>query len=215
MEFLPPFIQLYAENHSSKESELLKKIATETQNSVPMSRMISGYYQGRLLAMISAMVQPKLILEIGTFTGYSALCMAEHLDITGKIITIDKNKELENRVKTYFSESIFSNIIDYRIGNALEIIPKLVETNFDIVFIDADKTNYALYYDFVIDKVKPGGFILADNVLWSGKVVDDNLKTDKKTDAIKSFNQKINNDSRVDNLLLAIRDGMMIIRKKC
>lgn len=212
MEFLPELIQQYAENHSDKESDLLHKIAAETQKDVAMSRMISGHYQGRFLAMISAMIQPKLILEIGTYTGYSALCMAEHLAENGKIITIDKNNELENRVRGYFSESKYNNQIDYQIGNALEIIPKLEETNFDIVFIDADKINYSVYYDLIFDKVKPGGFIIADNVLWSGKVVEE--KKDKKTEAIKAFNQKINEDIRVENLLLAIRDGLMIARKK-
>ncbi|TAH28001.1 MAG: O-methyltransferase [Cytophagales bacterium] len=212
MEFLPELIQQYAENHSDKESELLQKIAAETLQDIAMPRMISGHYQGRFLAMISAMIQPKLILEIGTYTGYSALCLAEHLSEKGKIITIDKNNELENRVRGYFSESKYNNQIDYQIGNAIEIIPKLEETDFDIVFIDADKINYALYYDLIFDKVKPGGFIIADNVLWSGKVVEE--KKDKKTEAIKSFNQKINEDIRVENLLLAIRDGLMIARKK-
>lgn len=212
MEFLPELIQQYAENNSDKESELLQKIAAETQKDVAMPRMISGHYQGRFLAMISAMIQPKLILEIGTYTGYSALCMAEHLAKNGKIITIDKNNELEKRVRGYFSESKYNQQIDYRIGNAIEIIPKLEETDFDIVFIDADKINYTLYYDLVFEKVKSGGFIIADNVLWSGKVVED--KKDKKTEAIKAFNQKINEDIRVENLLLAIRDGLMIARKK-
>ncbi|TAF72565.1 MAG: O-methyltransferase [Bacteroidetes bacterium] len=212
MEFLPELIQQYAENHSDKESDLLQKIAAETQKDVAMPRMISGHYQGRFLSMISAMIQPKLILEIGTYTGYSALCMAEHLAENGKIITIDKNNELEKRVRGYFSESKYNQQIDYRIGNAIEIIPKLEETDFDIVFIDADKINYTLYYDLVFEKVKSGGFIIADNVLWSGKVVED--KKDKKTEAIKAFNQKINEDVRVENLLLAIRDGLMIARKK-
>lgn len=212
MEFLPELIQQYAENHSDKESDLLQKIAAETQKDVAMPRMISGHYQGRFLSMISAMIQPKLILEIGTYTGYSALCMAEHLAENGKIITIDKNNELEKRVRGYFSESKYNQQIDYRIGNAMDIIPKLEETDFDIVFIDADKINYTLYYDLVFEKVKSGGFIIADNVLWSGKVVED--KKDKKTEAIKVFNQKINEDVRVENLLLAIRDGLMIARKK-
>lgn len=214
MEFLPEMIQQYAENHSDKESELLKKIAIETQNDVAMPRMISGHYQGRVLAMISAMIKPQLILEIGTYTGYSALCLAENLSENGKLITIDKNNELENRVRAYFTESKYNHLIDYRIGNALEIIPTIADTGFDIVFIDADKINYFNYYDLVFEKVKPGGFIIADNVLWSGKVVVDTNKNDKKTEAIKLFNQKVNNDHRVENLLLAIRDGLMIARKK-
>lgn len=212
MEFLPEEIQKYAENHSDKESELLKRISAETLASVPMPRMISGHYQGRVLAMICAMIQPKLILEIGTYTGYSALCLAENLAPDGKIITIDKNNELETRVRGYFSDSKYNAQIEYKIGNALEIIPTLSENDYDLVFIDADKINYAQYYDLVFAKVKPGGFIIADNVLWSGKVVDQ--KSDKKTVAIKDFNTKIQNDLRVENLLLAIRDGLLIARKK-
>ena len=173
-----------------------------------MPRMLSGHLQGRVLAMISHMVRPHRILEIGTYTGYSALCMAEGLAQGGKIITIDINEELEQKVRGHFRS--WEDKVEYRIGNALQIIPTLNDV-FDLVFIDADKNNYSNYFDLVIDKVRPGGFILADNVLWSGKVLNKNPDAD--TRAITAFNQKILNDSRVENVLLPIRDGIMMIRK--
>ena len=158
--------------------------------------------------MIAHMIRPKRVLEIGTYTGYSALCFAEGLADDGKIITIDINEELESRVRQYFAP--WSNKIDYRIGNALDIIPTLDEI-FDLVFIDADKRNYENYFDLVIDRVRPGGYLLADNVLWSGKVLDE--KPDADTKAILYFNKKIHEDSRVENVLLPVRDGIMMIRK--
>jgi predicted O-methyltransferase YrrM len=156
------------------------------------------------------MVKPTTILEIGTYTGYSALSLAEGLKPGGKLITIDINEELENTVLGYFKTSGFSDAIDYRIGNALEIIPTL-QTNFDLVFIDADKENYTRYYDLVINHVPLGGYILADNVLWSGKVLDE--KPDKDTKAIKDFNRKVQDDKRIENVLLPVRDGIMLMRK--
>jgi len=210
MEFTPIEIQQYAELHTTIESPLLQKINRETNAHVLMPRMLSGHLQGRLLSMISCMIKPDRILEIGTYTGYSALCLAEGLSATGKIITLDKNEELESRVRGYFGQSEFSNRIDFRIGNALEIIPSLKET-FDIVFIDADKINYSNYYDLVFDKLKPGGYILADNVLWSGKVIEPDA--DKDTQAILDFNKKVQGDPRVQNVLLPVRDGIMIARK--
>ncbi len=211
MDFLPEDLQAYIENHTSEESALLKKINRDTHAQVLMSRMLSGHVQGRFLSMMSKLVNPKCILEIGTYTGYSALCLAEGLQPDGKLITIDINEELETRVRGYFKESSFSDRIDYRIGDARKIIPTLNE-KLGLVFIDADKENYSLYFDLVIDKVSSGGLILADNVLWSGKVVQP--KPDKDTKAIIEFNTKIQNDSRVENLLMPLRDGVMMMRVK-
>jgi caffeoyl-CoA O-methyltransferase len=210
MDFIPQGIQKYSEDHTSPESDLLKKINRDTNARVLMPRMLSGHMQGRILSMISKLVKPTTILEIGTYTGYSAICLAEGLQPGGKLITIDINEELENTVRSYFKESGFSNAIDYRIGNALEIIPTL-KGSFDLVFIDADKENYGHYYDLVINHVPLGGYILADNVLWSGKVLD--AKPDKDTRAIIEFNRKIQDDTRVENVLLPVRDGIMVIRK--
>lgn len=210
MDFISPAIQKYAEDHTSPESDLLKTINRETHAKVLMPRMLSGHLQGRILSMFSNMIKPMTILEIGTYTGYSAICLAEGLKPGGKLITIDINEELESSVRRFFSASGFGEVIDYRIGNALEIIPTL-KGNFDLVFIDADKENYAQYYDLVINHVPLGGYILADNVLWSGKVLDD--KPDKDTRAIKEFNRKIQEDARVENVLLPVRDGIMVMRK--
>jgi predicted O-methyltransferase YrrM len=170
--------------------------------------MLSGHLQGRVLSMISHMIKPNRILEIGTYTGYSALCLLEGLSQGGKLITIDINEELEQKVRGYFAS--FENRIEYKIGHAIDIIPTLNET-FDLVFIDADKSNYCNYFDLVIDKVRAGGFMLADNVLWSGKVLSKDPDAD--TRSIIAFNDKIQNDSRVENVLLPIRDGIMMIRK--
>lgn len=210
MDVINPALQKYSEDHTTPENELLKKINRDTNAYVMMPRMLSGHMQGRILSMISCMVRPATILEIGTYTGYSALCLAEGLKPEGKLITLDINEELESRVRNYFNESAFSNQIDYRIGNALEIIPSL-KMDFDLVFIDADKENYAPYYDLVINRVPLGGYILADNVLWSGKVLDE--KADKDTKAIREFNRKVQEDSRVENVLLPVRDGILIMRK--
>jgi caffeoyl-CoA O-methyltransferase len=210
MDVVNPELQKYSEDHTTSENELLKKINRDTHAKVMMPRMLSGHMQGRILSMISCMINPTVILEIGTYTGYSALCLAEGLKPEGKLVTLDINEELESRVRNYFRESSFSTRIDYRIGNALEIIPSL-HMNFDLVFIDADKENYARYYDLVINRVPLGGYILADNVLWSGKVLDE--KADKDTKAIKEFNRKVQEDSRVENVLLPVRDGILIMRK--
>ncbi len=210
MEFINPELQNYSEQHTTEESALLKKINRDTHSLVMKSRMLSGHMQGRFLSLISKMIKPKTILEIGTYTGYSALCLAEGLSSDGTIITIDVNEELENRVRGYFNASDYKNQIDFKIGNARQIIPHLPGP-FDLVFIDADKASYAAYYDLVIDKIPSGGFILADNVLWSGKVID--AKPDKDTLTILAFNDKVHNDARVENVLLPIRDGITLIRK--
>ena len=208
MEILNEDLQRYAEQHTSPESDLLRKINRDTHAHVLMPRMLSGHLQGRVLSMISYMIQPQRILEIGTYTGYSALCLAEGLSPGGKLITIDINEELEKKVSDHFT--LWQDKIEYKIGNALDIVPTLNEI-FDLVFIDADKSNYSRYFDLVIDKIRPGGFILADNVLWSGKVLNKNPDNDTKS--IIAFNQKIQHDSRVENVLLPIRDGIMMIRK--
>jgi caffeoyl-CoA O-methyltransferase len=210
MEFINPAIQAYAEQHTSAETDLLKSINRETHAKVLAPRMLSGHLQGRVLSMISSMVKPKCILEIGTYTGYSAICLAEGLVSEGKLITIDINEELAEGVKAYFSIAGLADKIEYRIGNALDIIPTL-ERKFDLVFIDADKENYSRYFDLVIDNVPLNGIILADNVLWSGKVLDG--KPDKDTRAIVDFNTKVHLDPRVENVLFPIRDGIMVMRK--
>ena len=205
-----PEVVDYAETHSSPESTLLKRINRDTHADVRMPRMLSGHLQGRFLSMISHMIRPKSILEIGTFTGYSALCMAEGLAPGGTLVTIDNNDELETRVRGYFSESPWNSQIDFRIGDARKVVPTL-QGPFDLVWIDADKENYSLYFDLVIDKVPAGGYLLADNVLWSGKVLEPN--SDKDTRAIQQFNEKVKLDARVETMLLPLRDGVMIMRR--
>lgn len=213
MEFIDEKLDAYCCNHTTSESAVLKKLNRDTHVNVLQPRMLSGHFQGRLLSMLSKMIQPKRILEIGTYTGYSALCFAEGLVENGKLITIDVNPQLEDFVRSYIDEAEMSDKIDFRIGNALEIIPTLDE-EFDIVFIDADKLNYINYYNLVFDKVKSGGYILSDNVLWSGKVVQTEGKMDKDTIHLMEFNQLIQEDERVENILLPIRDGIMVARKK-
>lgn len=210
MDVTQPELQQYSEDHSTAENTVLQKINRDTHANVMMPRMLSGHLQGRVLSMISHMVKPKMILEIGTYTGYATICLAEGLAAGGKVITLDVNEELEDRVRAHVKDAGMEALIDYRLGNAMTIIPGLKES-FDLVFIDADKENYSNYFDLVIDKVNVGGFILADNVLWSGKVLD--AKPDKDTKAILAFNSKIHNDPRVENVLLPIRDGIMLIRK--
>lgn len=213
MGFIDEGIEEYSDLHTDEENDLLKKLNRDTYANVLGPRMLSGHFQGRLLSMLSRMIQPDRILEIGTFTGYSALCLAEGLRDSGKIITIDINEELETLTRFYFDQSAYSSMIDYRIGDAVEIIPPL-EEKFDIVFIDADKINYINYYNLCIDKVRKGGFIIADNVLWSGKVTSKELKkSDKDTQLLLEFNSMIHRDQRVSNILLPIRDGLMILQK--
>ena len=213
MDFLDKSIINYTENHTAQPSGLLNKIERETYVQVLQPRMISGHLQGRILSMFSNMIQPKHILEVGTYTGYSALCMAEGLSQGGKLITIDINSELENRVRKYISESEYEHMIDYQIGDAAQLIPK-IEHDLDLVFIDADKENYLNYYDLVIDKMKAGSFIIADNVLWSGKVLEKAKRNDKETLALQKFNKTMHEDDRVENLLLPVRDGLTILRVK-
>jgi hypothetical protein len=213
MDFLPKNINDYSGNHTSPEDDLLGSLNRETNAKVLNARMLSGHLQGRVLAMFSQMMRPKYILEIGTYTGYSALCLAEGLTENGRIITIDVNEELESFTRRFFNASVYVDKIDYRIGDAGEIIPKLTET-FDLVFIDADKMNYQKYYDLVFDKVRKGGYIISDNVLWSGKVADiqEGKKIDKDTQNLLNFNKMCHDDPRTENILMPIRDGLMISR---
>ena len=210
MDIINEDLTRYSEQHTSPESDVLARTNRETHAKVLMPRMLSGHLQGRVLAMISCMIKPSTVLEIGTYTGYSAMCFAEGLQPGGRLITLDINEELEEMVRKNFNEAGIGSSVDYRIGNAMDIIPRLNE-RFDLVFIDADKENYSNYFDLVIDKVNLGGFILADNVLWSGKVLD--AKPDKDTLAIQRFNEKVHQDIRVENVLLPVRDGIMLMRR--
>ncbi len=212
MELLSEELTRYLENSCEPENELLKHINRETHLKVSMPRMLSGHYQGKLLSMISKMINPERILEIGTFTGYATLCLAEGLRENGRIYTIDINLELENMVRSNFKRSDLDLKIMYQIGDAKEIIPTLNEI-FDLVFIDADKKNNATYYDMIIDKVRSGGLILVDNVLWNGKVLYEG-DSDQKTSFISNFNEMVSSDQRVEKLILPVRDGLFLIRKK-
>ncbi|QHT67044.1 O-methyltransferase [Rhodocytophaga rosea] len=214
MEFLSAALNQYVEEHTSSEPPVLQELNRDTHAHVLKPRMLSGHLQGRLLSLFSHMMRPMNVLEIGTYTGYSALCLAEGLQEGGKVYTIDINEELESRVRQYFAKAGATHQIEYRIGNALDIIPSL-DIMFDMVFIDADKINYQRYYDMVLNKIRPGGIIIADNVLWSGKVVADTIKKgDAETYAILAFNAAVQQDERVENILLPVRDGLMIVRKK-
>jgi len=204
-------ISTYLEETCDEENELLKKINRETYLKETMPHMLSGHYQGRVLAMLSKMVAPKKILEIGTFTGYATLCLAEGLQIDGTLHTIDINEELQERVSAYFDESAFGSRIQYHIGDAVDVIPT-IEGMFDLVFIDADKKRNLIYYNMLIDRVPSGGLILVDNVLWKGKVLDTN--PDKQTQQILELNSVLAKDERVEKLILPIRDGLFVLRKK-
>jgi caffeoyl-CoA O-methyltransferase len=213
MEFISQEIENYCLRYSKPEDSMLSELNRETHLKVLSPRMLSGHLQGSFLSMLSFMLQPEHILEIGTYTGYSAICLAKGLKEGGKLVTIDPNAEIESMARKYFHDSGMENKIDFRLGEAAKIIPSLSES-FDLVFIDADKKNYSLYYDLVFDKVRPGGFILADNVLWSGKVLMDENKMDADTKAIHDYNKKVLADPRVENMVLPVRDGIMICRKK-
>ena len=204
-------IEKYIDAHTTAESDALQQLNRKTQTDVLMPQMLSGKVQGQFLKFISQMLQPTRVLEIGTFTGYAAICLAEGLPENGKLFTIDINEELEAIARTHIEKAGLQNKIIQIIGNAAQEIQQLNET-FDLVFIDADKQNYSLYYDLVIDKVRSGGFILADNVLWSGKIIDE--QKDKDTKKLAEFNDKVQQDNRVENVIVSIRDGIMMIRKK-
>lgn len=213
MDFINKKIQDYCDAYTNSENEVLKKLNRDTYANVLQPRMLSGHFQGRLLSMFSKMIRPKIILEIGTYTGYSAICLAEGLAENGKLITIDVNAEQENRIRKYIAEAGMESKIQIIIGDAFNIIKTLPHT-YDLVFIDADKSNYLKYYKQAIELVNTGGYIIADNVLWSGKVVDEkDLAKDKDAKYLDDFNKFIHQDERVENILLPIRDGLMVMRK--
>lgn len=213
MNFLAEDIERYVEDNTQAEPELLAQLNRETWQKVINPRMLSGHLQGRALSMFSKMIRPKYVLEIGTYTGYSALCLAEGLKEDGNLITIDINDELQSIQDKYFSLSPFGKKIERQFGNALDIIPTL-NYDFDIVFMDADKENYLNYYHLLIGKLKPGSYILVDNVLWSGKVTKPANEKDIETQVMQELNTLITQDERVENVLLPLRDGLMIVRVK-
>jgi len=212
MDLVNKRVQKYAEAFSSEEPKILVELNRETNVRHLFPRMLSGHHQGRFLSMVSKMVNPSIILEIGTYTGYSAICLAEGLAEGGILYTIELNNENEDIIRRYLKKSGYSDRVRLHFGDALEIIPGIDET-FDLVFLDADKERYIDYFELVFDRVRPGGIILADNVLWDGKVLDDNAN-DKESVGIRKFNDYIRRKDRIEHVLLTIRDGIMIIRKK-
>lgn len=213
MEFLDDKLDRYVCEHSENEPQVLQELNRDTHVNVLKPRMLSGHFQGRVLSLLSHMIGPKDILEIGTYTGYSAICLAEGLKEGGHLVTIDKNEELEDMVNEYISKSGNFDKIKPLVGDAMSIVPGL-KREFDIVFIDADKSNYINYYHMVFDKVRKGGYIIFDNVLWSGKVLEEIKPNDKDTQVLVELNDLIHNDDRVQEVLLPIRDGLLIARKK-
>ncbi len=213
MHFISEELENYIEKHSAAEPELLQQLNKETYQKILQPRMLSGHFQGRVLSMLSKIIQPKHILELGTYTGYATLCMAEGLATNGTIDTIDINEELEDIQQKYFSASAFKDQIIQHVGNALDIIPTL-NKKFDLVFIDADKENYINYWNLIVPMMNKGGIILSDNVLWSGKVLEDVQKNDKSTPILLEFNKLVNEDTRVETVLLPIRDGLTVSRIK-
>ena len=213
MHFLPEKLDDYIVAHSESEPELLQQLTRETYQKILQPIMLSGPYQGRVLSMISKLVNPKTILELGTFTGYATLCLAEGLQASGKIDTIDINEELVDFQRKYFDQSKYSSQIYQHLGNAVDIIPKL-NTSYDLVFIDADKPNYVTYFHLIIDKLNPGGVIISDNVLWHGKVIEPIQEKDISTKTLLAYNTLLSEDDRLDTVVLPIRDGLTISRKK-
>ncbi|WP_295834503.1 O-methyltransferase [uncultured Winogradskyella sp.] len=212
MHFLPEKLDEYIVSHSETEPKLLQQLTRETYQKILQPIMLSGPYQGRVLSMISKLKSPENIIELGTFTGYSTLCLAEGLAKEGTIHTIDINEELEDFQRKYFDKSSYSEQIIQHVGNALEIIPK-INVMFDLVFIDADKPNYSNYFHLIIDKLNSGGIILSDNVLWHGKVIEKLDPKDKSTKAVLDYNILLKNDPRIETVVLPIRDGLTISRK--
>lgn len=213
MQFIPEKLDDYVIAHSEDEPELLKQLSRETHQKTLQPRMLSGHYQGRVLSMISKLLNPKNILEIGTFTGYSALCLAEGMQNDGELHTIDINEELFDFQRKYFDQSGNGKQIHQHLGDALEIIPK-IDLMFDLVFIDADKTNYVHYFNCCIDKLNVGGIILSDNVLWSGKIIEPLKPDDLDTKALIEYNSLLKEDTRIETIVLPIRDGLTISIKK-
>lgn len=213
MQFLDPLLEQYAEEHSAPEPGYLIELAEETKANVDLPQMLSGHLQGRFLSMISKLMAPQLILEIGTYTGYSALCLAEGLSTKGKLHTIDINTRLAGMVDKYVRKAGYQDRIHQHLAPATEVIPT-IEGTFDLVFIDADKPNYCNYFDLVIDHTRAGGLIIADNVLWSGHVLSPESEMDSETKGLVAYATKVKADDRVENVLLPIRDGLMVSRRK-
>jgi len=213
MHFISEKSEIYATLHSENEPELLAKLNLETQQNFSQSRMLSGHLQGRVLSMLSKLLNPKHILEIGTFTGYATLCLSEGLQENGTIDTIDRNKELYDFQRKYFNQSLYGNRIFQHLGNALEIISNLSKT-YDLAFIDADKSNYINYFNAVLPKMNKGGVIISDNVLWSGKVIEPAKSDDKITNMLKEYNKLLKECDRVETIMLPIRDGISVSRVK-
>lgn len=213
MEFISDDLSNYCETHTSEESALLKKLNRETHLKVVSPRMLSGHLQGRFLSFISKLKQPGLIVEIGTYTGYSALCLAEGLSETGKLISIDVNEETSTFAGSFIQQTTYADKIELVIADAKEYIKTIAEP-IDLIFIDADKKNYLNYYHLAMEQLAPGGLIIADNVLWSGKITMPESSMDRETLALHEFNNYVQQDERVENMLLPIRDGLMVLRKR-
>ncbi|WP_313578980.1 class I SAM-dependent methyltransferase [Chishuiella sp.] len=212
---ISPVLESYLDHHTEQEPEILGRLRVETFQSTTQPHMISGEYQGRLLSILSKILAPKTILELGTFTGYATLCLAEGLSEDGKIITIDKNDELEYLCRKYFDESEFSSKIDFRVNDAKIELETIQDNTIDLAFIDADKESYPYYFEKVLQLLRPGGAMLVDNVLWYGKVMlEEEDKKDPSTQILKDFNEMITQDNRVESIILPIRDGITLIRKK-
>ena len=213
MHFISEKLDGYVVRHSEDEPALLKALTRETYQKILQPRMLSGHYQGHVLSVLSKLIRPKVILEIGTFTGYSALCLAEGLSLDGVLHTIDINEELVDFQRTYFDKSDYGSQIIQHLGPALDIIPTL-DTHFDLVFMDADKPNYINYFNKIIDKLNPGGVILSDNVLWSGKVIEALEPNDLSTRIVLEYNKLLKEDPRIETVLLPIRDGLTVSIRK-
>lgn len=213
MHFLSPDLERYAELHTAPEPSYLRELAEETRASIDMPQMLSGHLQGRFLSFVSKLLSPKLVLDIGTFTGYSALCMAEGLAPDGVLHTIDIKTPLAPMVDRYVRKAGYHGRIHQHLAPAIETIPR-IEGTFDLVFIDADKQNYSNYFDLVVDRMRPGGLIMADNVLWSGKVLDDPASHDAETRGLAQYADKVNADERMENMLLPLRDGLLLSRRR-
>lgn len=207
-------IEEYILSHIDPEPELLKRMTRDAHVKLLRPRMISGNIQGRLLKVLTSMLMPQNILEIGTFTGYSALCIAEGAPETSKIVTIEIDDEMESFIRKYLHESEYGHKIELKIGDALELMHTYEDNYFDLIFIDANKRDYSAYYDIAFTKLRKGGIVLADNTLWSGKVIDQNFQNDDQTKGVLNFNNKIKEDTRIEKVILPIRDGLTIIRKK-
>lgn len=213
MQFIDTALEQYAERYSAPEPDHLRELAEETRRKIELPQMLSGHLQGRFLALMSHLLRPRLILDIGTYTGYSALCMAEGMADDGVLHTIDINTALAGMVDRHVRKAGMHGRVHQHLASALEVIPR-IEGNFDLVFIDADKQNYSTYFDLVVDRMRPGGAIIADNVLWSGKVLAPKEEQDAETRGLAAYALKVSKDERVENLLLPLRDGLLVSRRK-